>query len=248
MDPARDWESCSLFSAWRVNSSSDGPCLENRWFRKEYESYRSSPNCALQSSYLPVSTYIPMKSSTLKDKILELKSQGLSHRQVSEILDCTKSSVSYNWNTEVREKDKKRRDEYVKNNSLKIKLRKKLDSMDRAERKKLCSKSLDFQKRGVKYNRLPFTFEDLFEKLLESPYCHLTGKKLNVSKPSTYTLDHIMPVTRGGTKHLDNVGPATLDANRAKNNMTVDEFIAFCKSVLVNFGYKVSKKVRKAKK
>jgi hypothetical protein len=45
----------------------------------------------------------------------------------------------------------------------------------------------------------------------------------------------------GGESSFENLGIARPEANRAKADLTIEEFIGLCKDVLVNFGYSVEK-------
>lgn len=77
-----------------------------------------------------------------------------------------------------------------------------------------------------------FTLEDVIDKVGENPLCYLTGQPIDISKPSTYEFDHIIPKSRGGTNQLDNLGVCLKLANRAKDSMTPDEFLNLCKLVV----------------
>ena len=70
--------------------------------------------------------------------------------------------------------------------------------------------------------------------------CALTGRDIDITKDS-YSLDHILPVDKGGTNELSNMEIVCPEANMSKSNMTNDEYINLCIEVLTNFGYKVSK-------
>lgn len=59
--------------------------------------------------------------------------------------------------------------------------------------------------------------------------CALTGEKL---APDTASLDHIIPVSRGGKSYLGNAQVLDATVNRAKHTMTNDEFIAMCRQVV----------------
>jgi CRISPR/Cas system Type II protein with McrA/HNH and RuvC-like nuclease domain len=72
--------------------------------------------------------------------------------------------------------------------------------------------------------------------------CYLSGRHIDVNDINTYEFDHIYPRTLGGSNTFDNLGITRPEANRAKNDLTVDEFIELCKDVLINFGYDVIKK------
>jgi hypothetical protein len=70
--------------------------------------------------------------------------------------------------------------------------------------------------------------------------CYLTGTPIDLEKDD-YCFDHIIPVSKGGTNDLTNLGVTIPAANYAKNNLTVDEFINLCKLVLEHHGYTVDK-------
>lgn len=50
--------------------------------------------------------------------------------------------------------------------------------------------------------------------------CHLCGS------PGADTVDHIVPRSRGGTHELDNLRPAHLACNSARQDKTLDEWFA----------------------
>lgn len=86
--------------------------------------------------------------------------------------------------------------------------------------------------------------KQLKDKLFTTPYCYLTGVRIDFSNPETYTFDHILPVSKDGTNSISNLGLSTRQANLAKNDMTVEEFLELCEKVLRNFGYTVIKNVK----
>ena len=51
-----------------------------------------------------------------------------------------------------------------------------------------------------------------------------------------------MPTSKGGKNTLENLGLATQDANMAKNDMLLEDFLELCKSVLTNHGYAIELK------
>jgi 5-methylcytosine-specific restriction endonuclease McrA len=84
------------------------------------------------------------------------------------------------------------------------------------------------------------TIEELIERFGETPVCYLTGQPIDINHPRTYQFDHKVPSSRGGTNTIENLGICTKQANQAKSDMTHDEFVEFCKSVLIHHGYTVS--------
>lgn len=73
------------------------------------------------------------------------------------------------------------------------------------------------------------------ERMIEAQgyRCPLTGRQL---EPETSSIDHKVPLARGGTHTLDNVWIIHRDANRAKSTMTIEEFRDLCRDVLANTG------------
>jgi CRISPR/Cas system Type II protein with McrA/HNH and RuvC-like nuclease domain len=63
--------------------------------------------------------------------------------------------------------------------------------------------------------------------------CAYTGTKLQFD--STTHLDHIIPVSKGGTNHPSNLQFVSSVANQAKSNLTHDEFILLCKNISQRF-------------
>lgn len=90
---------------------------------------------------------------------------------------------------------------------------------------------------------MPITEQQVIDKFGENPKCYLTGKEIDISKPRTYQFDHKVPASRGGTNTIDNLGICSRTANLAKSDMTHDEFIEFCKTVLIHHGFEVNKAV-----
>lgn len=56
--------------------------------------------------------------------------------------------------------------------------------------------------------------------------CHLCGHKvvLELYSPDRLSLDHIVPMSRGGVNSQDNVAPAHRRCNQSRSDMTLDEF------------------------
>ena len=70
--------------------------------------------------------------------------------------------------------------------------------------------------------------------------CYLTGRSIDITVDN-YHFDHIIPLSKGGTCELSNLGITCPEANLSKTNLTVDEYLALCKEVLEYNGYTVTK-------
>ena len=170
----------------------------------------------------------------MREKILKLREEGKSYNEIAALLGCNKGKIAYTCNPEVRKKAAERQ---IKNR-IKNPFSKKLGAF---KSRQINEKVRAFQKRDKK-ERITFTTEDVKNKFENNHYCYLTGRKLDISQPSTYNFDHIIPFSRGGSCELDNLGLLCKEANRAKNNMTNEEFIELCKEILIHHNYIIIKK------
>lgn len=186
----------------------------------------------------------------MKEKILLLKSQGLSYNQISTQLGCSRSLVCYYLGTNQKEKTLERQN---KRRSIIHPYKKKLEYFLRKPRNYksrnnqiLKFKSLIYYKIRCFLNYpvgeiMAFNHEDIIKKFGENPKCYLTGDDINIYEPRTYQFDHIIPKSRGGQNTLDNLQLCTKQSNYSKRDMTPDEYFNLCKKVLENNGYKVEK-------
>jgi 5-methylcytosine-specific restriction endonuclease McrA len=69
--------------------------------------------------------------------------------------------------------------------------------------------------------------------LLESQQyrCALSGRELS---PETASLDHVIPLSRGGVHDISNVQVLDYRVNAAKGTMTVEEFVQMCRDVALH--------------
>ena len=59
--------------------------------------------------------------------------------------------------------------------------------------------------------------------------CAISGRELT---PQTASLDHILPLARGGEHGIHNLWAVHHQINTAKGTMTLDEFVAMCRDVV----------------
>lgn len=71
-----------------------------------------------------------------------------------------------------------------------------------------------------------FTTEEARKKF-EGKTCYLSGMPINLDDGSTYELDHVKSVARGGSYELNNCDITTPVANLMKGEMEVDEFLSW---------------------
>tara|TARA_R110000765_G_scaffold7963_9_gene26168 strand:- start:6971 stop:7510 length:540 start_codon:yes stop_codon:yes gene_type:complete len=178
----------------------------------------------------------------MKDKILNLRSQGKTYSEIVKELGCSKSTVSYHCGKGQKEKHIKRQEDRYK----KLPLTKRIEKF---KNRKTYYKLRDFGRRvhsPVNKGLNPtsdnkFTYDDVLDKIGDSPICYLTGDPIDITNQQSFEFDHIIPISQGGHNDLDNLGLCTRDANRSKAHMTYDEYIEHCRKVLENLGYTVSK-------
>ncbi len=71
-------------------------------------------------------------------------------------------------------------------------------------------------------------------QLIESQeyLCALSGRRLT---PETASIDHIVPMSRGGKHDIGNLWVVDHHVNSAKGTMTVEEFVNLCRDVASHF-------------
>lgn len=183
----------------------------------------------------------------LKEKIIELNLKGFSYNQIQKKLKCSKGTISYHCGFGQKEKNNLRckKNRSKNHNILKNKIRSFLYRNNEANeeinhknikiKEILKSKISRFSRmKNGKYKKL-FNEEQLLNKIGNEPKCYLTGRSIKLDDPKSYNLDHIIPRTKGGNNSLNNCGIACKEANQAKHNMLLEDFIKLCKDVVQNY-------------
>jgi 5-methylcytosine-specific restriction endonuclease McrA len=189
----------------------------------------------------------------LKEEILKLKSEGKSYKEISEILGCAKSTISYHCNDNVRKMAKENKIKQKESNPFIFNFSKRVsDFKTRKKGKGFPEKQKDWNKKfrtsvsrfkseNKEMEKEDYSYKDALEYLGGTEVkCYLTGEPINI-EVDDYVLDHIVPLDSGGTGKLSNMGITTPVANRSKSNLSVEEYINLCQKVLKNFGYTIIK-------
>jgi 5-methylcytosine-specific restriction endonuclease McrA len=187
----------------------------------------------------------------VKDQILKLRDLGYSYRQIQEKLHCSKGTIAYHCGDGQKDKTTKRRN---KNRSYQHPLVRKVENFVKIigpnnqiniQSKRTLNKIL-YQKIAVfsrinhkDYNYMSFTVEALLEKIGNNPMCSLTGRPINLLDSRSYQLDHIVPRSKGGDNSLDNCQLTCREANQAKHELTIDEFINLCREIINYHDHKI---------
>jgi len=186
-----------------------------------------------------------MKKNPHADQILKLHSEGKSRNEIQSILGCSKSTMCYHLSQGQKQKNLLRIQKYRR---LRHPYAKKVECF-LAEfhdpqsipigqmtniRRRIYEKIKNFARnRETKVmTEKPFTVDDIIAKHGESPRCYLTGQAIDIYQPKTYAFDHKVPVSRGGSNSIENLGICTRRANAAKTDMTPDELYEFCRQVI----------------
>lgn len=97
-----------------------------------------------------------------------------------------------------------------------------------ADRGKQIKGGIGFMDKTLPNERIGIN--DLRAMLLKQNYrCALSGRAIT---PSNCSLDHIIPLSRGGTHTKDNAQLVSEEINRAKGMMTEKEFVELCRDVI----------------
>ena len=174
----------------------------------------------------------------IKEDILKLRNEGKSYRQIASLLNCSKSVISYHCNGG---STKAKVDSYHKNKNTPEKaIMKKVNSFkSKHAPKPVISKCKGFKRTTRRnktiVNNIPegnYTVKDVLAKIGANPKCYLTGEPIDLYKGETYQFDHIIPIKLGGTNDLSNLQIATPSANKAKNEMLLEDFYHLCERVI----------------
>lgn len=183
---------------------------------------------------------------TYRDDILRLRQEGLSYKEISERLGCSKGTISYHLGEGQKEKTAERTRAWRESNQGQRRL---YDFKDRCPgpgdknvrdggaRHASCDRVKKFQQRTERHGEYDtkverfITFDELRE-MHPTPVCYLTGRELDWDDLSTWSLDHMIPISKGGDSTLENMGITHPAANRAKSNLDLEEFLTLCEDVL----------------
>lgn len=174
----------------------------------------------------------------LKDKILALRLQGDSYREIASKLDCSKSLISYHCNNG---KTKSKLFKYNKSRDEDKKaLIKKINNFkSRHLSSFITNKTSNFKRTTSSHksivnniNEGNYGCQDVLDKIGSSPKCYLTGKPIDLSASETYEFDHIVPIKLGGTNDLSNLQICLKEANNAKGSLMLDDFYKLCEEIL----------------
>lgn len=178
----------------------------------------------------------------LIQEAIRLRQEGKSYQEIADIQGCSKSTASWRCNPHQRVRSTERNRQFKKDHPI----ANRVWQYQSRGRNAAKTKVRGFQRRDGSHKgnqrTHDFTLKDVTDKFGPSPICYLTGRQLDWEETHTYWLDHIVPATRGGDNSLENMGIAHKQANQAKADMTLDEFIILCQEILEHNGYIVTKK------
>jgi predicted transcriptional regulator len=177
---------------------------------------------------------------SLKEDILNLRDLGLSYNEICEKLGCCKSHVCYYINPDRKskqldiQKENRKKQHPFQRKLERFILRdyKTVTKKNTLEWRKMITNKISDFRRSNRKDSPNFTVKDIIDKFGENPKCYLTGDNINIYNPSEYNFDHIIPTSKGGNNTLENLGICTKQANMAKNELMLEEFIELCKRVV----------------
>lgn len=142
-----------------------------------------------------------------KQKIAELRNLGQTYRQIAKELNCSEWTVRYHLLPCRKIASAK----YEKTlHPLKIKLKR-------------------FLVKGTVDKKI--SCKEVFDKFEKNPFCELTGEKIDLMNSDSYSLDHRIPLSKGGKSSLENMALLKQEVNQSKYNLSNEEFISLCKRV-----------------
>lgn len=160
----------------------------------------------------------------MKEQILKLREERKTYDEIKEILGCSKGTISYHCGEGQKEKTTNRTRKF--RGDLRGAILKKVYAFRYGKRQGKSNISMN--------QNCDVFYKEAVEKIINSPYCYLTGRKIDLEDTKSYQLDHIIPFSKGGSNDLKNMGLTCRDANRSKIDLSLDEYISLCEEVLNN--------------
>jgi 5-methylcytosine-specific restriction endonuclease McrA len=170
-----------------------------------------------------------------RDKILELRAQGMSYNQIQDQTGASKGTISFHLGKGQKEKYKKRNQ---KNKGKHPYIRKYYQFIDKSRSGR--NKDVERYDYGNWVVEAGFAWQDILDKFTDSPLCYLCGNHIDIHRTATYAFDHIIPFSKGGSCKLENLGIACWFCNQSKSNLNPQEYYSHCKKVLENQGYVIT--------
>jgi len=159
----------------------------------------------------------------MKEQILALREQGFTYNQIKAELGCSKSTISYYCSPDQKAKTQARTAKSREQTALS-----KFEAF-KYNSKGVNNKFTQFKGRGkLDY---AYTYQNIIGILATVTACYLCNTDIDYQDPSSFHFDHKVPVSRGGTNELENLGIACSVCNYAKRDMLVDEFLAMCERI-----------------
>ena len=181
-----------------------------------------------------------------KEKILRLRAEGKSYREIQTELGCSKSTIAYHLGEGQKQKTRDRARK-ISDKGLRKKIDnwkqslasqpKELQRSPKTHDWKMREKVRRFQMKDKSDTSpvLDWTYDDVKEKIKDFTSCYLTGRPIDVNDYTTFQFDHIEPRAAGGDNSLDNLGVVTKEANYAKRDMPLEDFLALCLDVVIHW-------------
>lgn len=189
--------------------------------------------------------------SEIGKQIIELRKQGLSYDEIAKQVNCCKSTVSYHCKGKTRKNSAEKRERWKANepwifyfskrvsNFRKRKYKPSTYHMCKDWNKKFRTAVSEFKLKGTYMEN--YTYHDALKHVGGTQtHCYLTGTPINILTDD-YQLDHILPVSKGGTNELSNMAIATIEANQMKGGLTNEELFHWCQKILEYNSYTVIK-------
>lgn len=181
-----------------------------------------------------------------KESILRLRKRGKSYKEISRILGCALSTISYHCGKNYTEKRRVKKAVKERGHDLTKKVAAFKARCSKNKWRSFRSKVKSFKKKkGGKSKHIKagtywrvnnlsenYTTHDVVRKIGENPICYLTGKEIDLNNSPSYSLDHRVPTAKGGSNDLGNLEICLTEANRAKADLSLAEFYKLCEDVL----------------
>lgn len=183
-----------------------------------------------------------------KEDILRLREEGKSYREIESQLGCSKGTIAYHLGEGQKEKTLNRNAKNPRpNGRFKAKVdrwlaespvpERQTKGMHRSHKRRIQDKIGTFHRNKTVREDRQYTYDEVMEFIKDYENCYLTGRPVDINDCSTFHFDHIEPRSRGGSNDLDNLGVVTPEANYAKRDLPLEDFLELCVDVVTHWGF-----------
>jgi len=147
---------------------------------------------------------------------------------------CT-SAANKEWREKNRDHNKKRLAKWESENKESRKIRQRKSELTESQRERKNRKMREWRKNNPEKAARHCNNKRAKRRSAEGKFTndewkavvdHFSGRCVYCGEKGKMTVEHVVPLSRGGTNYIENIVPACLGCNASKGKKTVEEFLS----------------------